>query len=102
MSKVGAGLYAVAKITNAVARFRVEAEERTLDELLDRIADAGGVADQDKGNPVGVREDRGPMMPGIDLLFDIAGTGLKLLMFGFLIGVLAAWVVIALLALLSS
>jgi hypothetical protein len=72
------------------ARFRAEAEERKLDELLDRLADAGGVADQDDGDAVGAGEDRGPLMPRIDPLF------------GLLIGVLAVGVLIAMLALLSS
>ena len=72
------------------ARFRAEAEERKLDELLDRLADAGGVADQDDGDAVGAGEDRGPLMPRIDPLF------------GLLIGVVAVGVLIAMLALLSS
>jgi hypothetical protein len=68
------------------ARKRAQAEERMLDELLDRIADAGKAADQDDG----AGEDRGPLTPGIDLLF------------GLLIGVLAVWVLIVMLALLPS
>jgi hypothetical protein len=62
-----------------------QAEERMLDELLDRISNAGGAADQE--DPVGAGEDRGPLMPKIDPLF------------GFLNRGLAVWVLIALLAL---
>jgi hypothetical protein len=68
------------------ARFR---EERKLDELLDRIFDDGGTADQDDGDPVGAREDRGPLPPRIAPLF------------GLLIGVLAVGALFAMLALLS-
>jgi hypothetical protein len=67
------------------ARFRARAEERMLDEVLDSLADAGN-----KSDPVGAGEDRGPLMPGVELLF------------GLLIGVLAVWVLIAMLALLPS
>jgi hypothetical protein len=70
------------------ARFRAEAEERKLDELLDRIFDDGATADQDDGDPVGAREDRGPLPPRIAPLF------------GLLIGVLAVGALFAMLALL--
>jgi len=72
------------------ARFRARAEERMLDEALDSLADAGGGTNQDNGDPAGAGEDRRPPMPEIDLLF------------GLLIGVLAVWVLIAMLTLLSS
>jgi hypothetical protein len=95
VDEVAAAVNAVAAIMRRMpsglrARFRAEAEERKLDELLDRLADAGGVADQDDGDAVGAGEDRGPLMPRIDPLF------------GLLIGVLAVGVLIAMLALLSS
>jgi hypothetical protein len=61
-----------------------------LDEVLDRLADSGGGTNQDKGDPAGAGEHRGPLMPRIDLLF------------GLLIGVLAVWALIAMLALLPS
>lgn len=84
---------AVAKIMRMPSelhvRFRARAEERMLDEVLDRLADAGGAADQDKGDPAGAGEDRGPLMPRTDPLF------------GLLIGVLAVCVLIAMLAQLS-
>jgi hypothetical protein len=51
-----------------------QAEERMLDELLDRISNAGGAADQD--DPVGAGEDRGPLMPKIDPLFGFLNRGL--------------------------
>ena len=75
------------------ARFRAEAEQRKLDELLDRISDAGGAA-QD-GDTVGAGGDPAaaglaPLKPRIDPIF------------GVLIGVLAVWVLIAMLALLPS
>jgi hypothetical protein len=66
------------------ARKRAQAEEQTLDQLLDRIA-AGKAADQDNG----AGENQGPLTPRIDLLF------------GLLIGVVAVLVLIAMLALLS-
>jgi hypothetical protein len=69
-------------------RVRAQAEERRLDEVLDRLANAGGGADQEDGNAVGHDENRGPLVPG-DLLF------------GLLIGVLAVFVLFAMLALLS-
>jgi len=65
------------------ARFLAEVEERKLDEVLDRLADAGGVGDQDEGDPVG---DRRPLVPS-DVLF------------GLLIGVLGVGLLIAMLAL---
>jgi hypothetical protein len=68
---------------------RAEADERKLDEVLDRLADAGKAADQDDSYPAGVGEDRGPLPPRIDPLF------------GLLIGALAVLVLIAMLALLS-
>ena len=70
------------------ARFRAEAEERKLDEFLDRISDDGGTVDQDDGDPVGARENRGPLPPRIDLLF------------GVLIGAMAVGALFAMLALL--
>jgi hypothetical protein len=86
MGKVAVAANAVAKIMRRMpselrARFRSKAEERMFDELLDHIA--RGAADQDDDDRVGAGEDRGPLMPGIDLLF------------GLLIGVLAVWVLIA-------
>jgi hypothetical protein len=91
---VGTAMNVVAKIMQMPsalrARFRARAEERMLDEVLDRLADAGSAVDQDKNEPAGAGEDRGPLKPGIDLLF------------GLLIGVLAVWVLIAMLALLPS
>jgi hypothetical protein len=92
--KVHVAMNVVAKIMRLLsalrARFRARAEERMLDEVLDSLADAGSAADQDKSDPVGAGEDRGPLMPGVELLF------------GLLIGVLAVWVLIAMLALLPS
>jgi hypothetical protein len=78
----------VAAAVNA-ARFRAEAEQRKLDEVLDRVADADDAADQGDGDPVRAGEDRRPLVPG-DLLI------------GLLIGVLAVLVLIAILALLPS
>ena len=90
---VAAAVSAVATIMRRMpsklrARFRSKAEERMLDEFLDRIAQEGA-ADQDDGDQVAAREDRRPLVPG-DLLI------------GLLIGVLAVWVLIAMLALLPS
>ena len=72
------------------ARFRAEAEERKLDELLGRISDDRGTIDQDDADPVGARENGGPLPPRIDPLF------------GLLIGALAVLVLIAMLALLPA
>jgi hypothetical protein len=85
------------------AQVRAEAEERRLDEVLnrladagqiadqddDRLADAGQIADQDDDNPARLGADRGPLPPRLDPLF------------GLLIGVLGVVVLIAMLALLS-
>jgi len=68
------------------ARFRT-AEERKLDDLLDRIADTGSAPDQDDGDLAVAGEDRGPLVP-VDLVI------------GLLIGVLAVMVLITMLALL--
>jgi hypothetical protein len=70
------------------ARFRAEAEERKLDEVLDRICDDGGPVDQDDGDPLGAQENRGPLPPRSDPLF------------GLLIGVVAVAALFAMLALL--
>jgi hypothetical protein len=70
------------------ARFRAEAEERKLDEFLDRISEDGGTVDRDDGDPVGARENRGPLPPRIDPLF------------GVLIGAMAVGALFAMLALL--
>ena len=92
--KVRAAMNVVAKIMHMPsalrARFRARVEERMLDEILGRLADAGSGINQENGDPAGAGEDRGPLMPGIDLLI------------GLLIGVLAVWVLIAMLALLPS
>ena len=84
------------------AQVRAEAEQRRLDEVLnrladagqiadqddDRLADAGQIADQDDDNPARLGADRGPLPPRLDPLF------------GLLIGVLGVVVLIAMLALL--
>jgi len=87
--QVAGAMDALAEIIRRRARFRAEADERKLDEVLDRLADAGKAADQDDSYPAGVGEDRGPLPPRIDPLF------------GLLIGALAVLVLIAMLALLS-
>ena len=88
--QMAGAMNALAEIKRRRARFRAEAEERMLDEVLDRLAGAGGVADRDHGDRAGAGENREPLMPRIDPLF------------GLLIGVLAVGVLIAMLALLRT
>jgi len=89
--KVAAAVNALAAVMRRLpselrARFRT-AEERKLDDLLDRIADTGSAPDQDDGDLAVAGEDRGPLVP-VDVVI------------GLLIGVLAVLVLITMLALL--
>jgi hypothetical protein len=93
LDEVAAAMNAVAATMRRMpseirARFRAEAEERKLDEVLDRICDDGGPVDQDDGDPLGAQENRGPLPPRSDPLF------------GLLIGVVAVAALFAMLALL--
>jgi hypothetical protein len=54
--QVAGAMDALAEIMRRRARFRAEADERKLDEVLDRLADAGKAADQDDSYPAGVGE----------------------------------------------
>ena len=74
---------------------RAEAEERTLDELLDRICDARGAADQDDGDPA----SRSEKAPAVEGPYDQPAVRF---LSGALIGVLAVAVLITVLALVSS
>jgi hypothetical protein len=87
-------------ITRMLSELRTqsaEAEKRTLDELLDRICDARGAADQNDGDPARRLEKVQPSkdkMPTINLLFDF--------LIGVLIGVLVVSVLTFVLELVSS
>jgi hypothetical protein len=74
---------------------RAKAEERTLDELLDRICDARGAADQDDGDPA----SRSEKAPAVERPYDQPAVRFLI---GALIGVLAVLVLITVLALVSS
>ncbi len=93
LDEVAAAMNAVAATMRRMpseigSRYRAAAEERKLDELLDRLSNDGQTFDQDDGDPVGARENRGPLPPRIDPLF------------GVLIGVVAVGALFARLALL--